>query len=229
LVLLVLNSVVAACISSPEPATYVLSHAVDFTMETDSASGPVVQLRRVLVPDYLDTTDILERVGQYRLKSSSTGRWGERLSLGMTHALGSDLAIGLPTNRVTFGHPAEKSVRQIVVSVDRFDVWGDGHCVLTANWSILESHSGAVLTEGRGKFVTTPVRNATPGDGAVVAGMADAVSQLADSITLAFKGLPPQSNMHGAEPPRQNQACAGAAVSAGARVPSPACAHRTAA
>jgi uncharacterized lipoprotein YmbA len=169
-------------------------------METKSASRPVLQLRRVLVPDYLDTTDILERVGQYQLKSSSTGRWGERLSLGITHALGSDLAIRLPMNRVTFDHPAEKSVRQILVSVDRFDVWGDGHCVLTANWSLLESHSGAVLTEGRGNFVTTPVRSGNPSDGAVVAGMADAVSELADSITLAAKGLPPQSNMHGAEP-----------------------------
>jgi uncharacterized lipoprotein YmbA len=200
LVLLVLNSVVAACISSPAPATYVLSHAVDFTMETGSASGSVVQLRRVLVPDYLDTTEILQRVGQYQLKSSSTGRWGERLSLGITHALGSDLAIRLPMYRMTFDHSAEKSVRQILVSVDRFDVWGDGHCVLTANWSILESHSGDASTEGRGNFVTTPVRSGNPSDGAVVAGMADAVSQLADSITLSVKQLPPQSNMRSAEP-----------------------------
>jgi uncharacterized lipoprotein YmbA len=189
LVLLVLNSVVAACISSPEPATYVLSHAVDFTKETESASGPVVQLRRVLVPEYLDTTDMIERVGQYQLKSSSTGRWGERLSLGITHALGSDLASRLPKNTVTFDHPAEKSVSQILVGVDRFDVWGDGHCVLTANWSILETHSGAVLTEGRGNFVTMPMRGASPSDGAIVAGMADAVSELADSITLAAKGI----------------------------------------
>jgi uncharacterized lipoprotein YmbA len=201
LVLIVLYSVVAACISSPAPATYVLSHAVDFSMETGSAAGgPVVQLQRVLVPDYLDTTDILERVGQYELKSSSTGRWGERLSLGITHALGSDLAARLPLNRVTFSHPVEKSVRQILVNVDRFDVWGDGHCVLAANWSILESHGGAVLTEGRGNFIAAPVRTGNPSDGAAVAGMADAVSRLADSITLAVKGLPPQSNMQGLEP-----------------------------
>jgi uncharacterized protein len=201
LVLIVLNSVVAACISSPAPATYVLSHAVDFSLESGSAAGgPVVQLQRVLVPDYLDTTDILERVGQYELKSSSTGRWGERLSLGITHALASDLAARLPLNRVTLSHPAEKSVRQILVNVDRFDVWGDGHCVLTASWSILESHGGAVLTEGRGNFVTAPVRTGNPSDGAAVAGMADAVSRLADSITLAVKGLPPQSNMQGLEP-----------------------------
>ena len=193
LVLLVLNCVVAACISSPVPATYVLSHAVDFTKETESASGPVVQLRRVLVPDYLDTTDMIERVGQYQLKSSSTGRWGERLSLGITHALGSDLAIRLPMSTLTFDHPAEKSVRQILVSVDRFDVWRDGHCVLTASWSILETHNGTVLTEGRGNFVTMPMRSGSPGDGAIVAGMADAVSELADSITLAAKGVPSPS------------------------------------
>lgn len=191
LVLLVLNSVVAACISSSEPATYVLSPAVDSTTEAQATSGPAVQLRRVLVPDYLDTTDILERVGQYQLKPISGGRWGERLSLGITHALGRDLAVGLPMNTVTFDRTAAKAARQILVSVDKFDVWGDGHCVLTATWSILESHSGAVLTEGWGNFVTTPVRSSNPSDVAVVAGMADAVSRLADSITLAAKGLPP--------------------------------------
>ena len=37
-------------------------------------------------------------------------------------------------------------------------------------------------------------------DGAIVAGMADAVSQLVDSIALAVKWLPPQNNMHGAAP-----------------------------
>jgi hypothetical protein len=57
--------------------------------------------------------------------------------------------------------------------------------------AILEPHSGAVLTEGRGNFVATPVRGGNPIDGAVVAGMADAVNQLADSIASAVKGLPP--------------------------------------
>jgi uncharacterized lipoprotein YmbA len=200
LVLIALNCAVAACISSPVRATYVLSHAVDPPMETKSATGgPVVQLQRVLVPDYLDTTDILERVGRYELKSSSTGDWGERLSLGITHALGSDLAVRLPLHRVTLGHPGERSARQILVGVDRFDVWGDGHCVLTANWTILEGYSGTVLTEGRGNFVATaPARGGhAGGDGAVVASMADAVGQLADNIALAAKELPPQRDMRG--------------------------------
>jgi uncharacterized lipoprotein YmbA len=190
LVLIALNCVMAACISSPAPVIYVLSHAVDSTMETKPApGGPVVQLQRVLVPDYLDTTDILERVGQYELKSSSTGQWGERLSLGITHALGSDLADRLPLDRVAFAHPGEKSGRQILVGVDRFDVWGDGHCMLMANWTILDGHSGTVLTEGRGNFATTAVRSGRPGDGAVVAGMAAALGQLADRIASADNGI----------------------------------------
>ena len=56
LVLIALNCVMAACISSPAPVIYVLSHAVDSTMEAKPGpGGPVVQLQRVLVPDYLDT------------------------------------------------------------------------------------------------------------------------------------------------------------------------------
>ncbi|WP_394365076.1 hypothetical protein [Paraburkholderia kirstenboschensis] len=42
-------------------------------------------MKRVQLPDYLDTTAILERSGN-RLIPSSAGWWGERLSVGMTRS-----------------------------------------------------------------------------------------------------------------------------------------------
>ena len=83
-----------------------------------AAAAPVLQLRRVLVPDYLDTTDILLRVGQHELQASHTGRWGERLSVGITHALRADLADRLPKDTVLLGPSADRSARQILVTVD---------------------------------------------------------------------------------------------------------------
>jgi uncharacterized lipoprotein YmbA len=148
-----------------------------------------VQLERVLVPDYLDTTDILTRAGGHELQSSQTGQWGERLSLGITHALRADLAVRLPSRVVAGTQPTDKTVRQILVSVDRFDVWVDGHCILTANWSLIEKDErDAVLTE-HGAFTTPAASDGTPGDATVVAAMANAVSQLADSIASAVKRL----------------------------------------
>jgi len=176
------------CASLPPRKIYVLDNANDAAMGASAANAaPVLRLERVLVPDYLDTTDILTRAGGHELQSSQTGQWGERLSLGITHALRADLAVRLPTRIVAGTQPTDNAVRQILVSVDTFDVWADGHCILTANWSLLEKDErGAVLTE-HGAFTTPAASGGTPGDATVIAAMADAVSQLADSIASTVK------------------------------------------
>jgi uncharacterized protein len=178
-----LISVVAGCMSGRARQIYVLSDAVDAPPDNKAAMGRTqLQLERVLVPDYLDTTDILLRVGEHELHASSSGRWGERLSLGIMHALWADLAIRLPQDGITLARPAERSARQILVNVDAFDVWPNGHCVLAANWSILDTDRTVVLATGRGTFIVPPDRSAKPSDGAVVSAMADALRQLAESI-----------------------------------------------
>jgi len=178
------------CASLPSRKIYVLDNANDADMEASAASAaPVLRLERVLVPDYLDTTDILTRAGEHELRSSQTGQWGERLSLGITHALRADLAVRLPTRIVAGTQPTDKTVRQILVSVDTFDVWADGHCILTANWSLLEKDErDAVLTE-HGAFTALAASGGIPGDATVIAAMANAVSQLADRIASTVKRL----------------------------------------
>ena len=169
---------------------YVLSDAVDTPMDGTAAVGRTeLQLERVLVPDYLDTTDILSRAGEHELNASASGRWGERLSLGITHALWADLAARLPQDRVMLARPAAKSARQILVNVDAFDVRPNGHCVLAANWTILDTDRTVVLAAGRGTFTVPSDRSGKPSDAAVVSAMAEALGQLADSIALAAKAL----------------------------------------
>lgn len=198
-----LTSVVAGCMSGRVQQIYVLGDAADTPMDHQAAAGRTerqleLQLERVLVPDYLDTTDILSRVGEHELHASSSGRWGERLSLGIMHALWADLAIRLPQDRVTLARPAEKSARQILVNVDTFDVWPDGHCVLAANWTILDTDRTVVLAAGSGTFIVPADRSGEPGDGAVVSGMAETLRQLAESIALAAKAPPPRAGLRDA-------------------------------
>ena len=178
------------CASLPPRKIYVLDIANDAAMEASAASAaPGLRLERVVVPDYLDTTDILTRAGGHELQSSQTGRWGERLSLGITHALRADLAVRLPSRIVAGTQPADKTVRQILVSVDRFDVWADGHCILTASWSLLERDERDAVLTGHGAFTTPAAGGGTPGDATVIAAMANAVSQLADGIASTVKRL----------------------------------------
>jgi uncharacterized lipoprotein YmbA len=168
----------------------VLDNANDAVMEASAASAaPALRLERVLVPDYLDTTDILTRVGGHELQSSQTGQWGERLSLGITHALRADLAVRLPSRIVAGSQPTDKTIRHILVSVDRFDVWADGHCILTANWSLIERDERDAVLTGHGAFTTPAASGVTPGDATVIAAMANAVSQLADGIASTVKRL----------------------------------------
>jgi hypothetical protein len=194
LISVALTTAVAGCISGRARQIYVLNDAVDIPIDNKAAVGRTeLQLERVLVPDYLDTTDILSRAGEHELHASSSGRWGERLSLGIMHALWADLAIRLPQDRVTPARAVEKSARQILVNVDAFDVWPNGHCVLAANWTILDTNRTVVLAAGRETFIVPSNRSGKPSDGAVVSAMAEALRQLADSIARGVNNQVPTS------------------------------------
>jgi uncharacterized lipoprotein YmbA len=190
-----LTSLVAGCISGRARQIYVLNDAVATPpLDNKAATGRTeLQLERVLVPDYLDTTEILARVGEHELQASSSGRWAERLSLGIMHALWADLAIRLPEDRVLFARAPDKAARQILVNVEAFDVWPNGHCVLAANWTILDTDRTVVLAAGRGMFSVPAEGSGKPSDGAVVSAMAEALGQLAESIAQAAKALPPRT------------------------------------
>jgi uncharacterized protein len=181
LALAAVMSITTGCLSHREYRhVYSLDAALDAPAQAGAvAERPAIQLQRVLIPDYLDTTDIQLRVGAHEIHESATGRFGERLSLGVTHALRSDLAARLPRYTVTLAQRAEKPARQILVTVDAFEVWPTGRCELVADWTILDADRRAVLSSGT---FTTAAAGVNPGDGAIVAAMADAVRQLADRI-----------------------------------------------
>jgi len=187
-----LIALTAGCLSHREYRhTYSLDGAVDAASQAGPvAQRPVLQLQRVLIPDYLDTTDILVRVSAHEIHESRSGRFGERLSLGVTHALRADLASRLPLYTITLTQSADAPARQIRVNVDAFDVWPSGHCVLVADWSIVDAGRRTLLSADRGTF-TTAAAGANLGDGAIVTAMADAVRQLADRIASTTEALPP--------------------------------------
>jgi hypothetical protein len=193
LLLSALISMAAGCLSHRE---YRDVYSLDGALDSPTQAGavverPVMQLERVLIPDYLDTTDILTRVGEHEIHESAAGRFGERLSLGVTHALRSELASRLPLYTITLARSADGAARQILVNVDAFDVWPTGRCVLVADWTILDADRRTLLSADRGTF-TTAAAGVNLGDGAIVAAMADAVRQLADRIASTVEAPPPR-------------------------------------
>jgi uncharacterized lipoprotein YmbA len=175
--------VLSGCSAGPTPRTFVLDAPLGgAALAADPAGGPAVQVQTVLLPDYLDTEDILLREGAHGLAASPSGRWGERLSAGMTHALSAALVTRLPQLRVEPARPTDRLARQVLVDVDAFDVARDGRCELSASWTILPVDAGAAAVRRRAVFTTAAISAAPAGDAAVVAAMAATVDQLADAL-----------------------------------------------
>ncbi len=171
-----------ACASGPATRLFVLA-APAAEDDQPATAGPPVQLQTVLVPDYLDTTDILVRAGPHEVVASRTGRWSERLSQGFTHALQAGLTSRLRNGRLTLNPPADPIAGQVLVTVDALDAWPDGHCVLAAHWTILRRATDADGQDGRGSFTGPP--STTTDDAARVAAIAGVVDQLAARIAAS--------------------------------------------
>lgn len=190
----VLLPMLAACVGSAPERIYALNGTAESGARIVASHAVAeLQLARVLVPDYLDTTQIMVRAGPHELHSSRTGRWAERLSLGITHGLLIDLARELTPDAVTLSQPAESSAPLLEVEVESLDVLADGHCVLLASWTLSSADRRKVLTDGHSDLTTTAIPVKHFDDVAVVNGMAEAIARLARDIAFAVRALPTQA------------------------------------
>ncbi len=182
--ILPIASILAGCASNPDQSVYVMSPPTATTAGLQPAPRSLaLKLRPVILPDYLDTTDLVTRTGQYDIDASRTGRWGERLSKGVTRSLAADLCHRLPAYVAADGPTQTPSV-QIEVTVTAFDVT-PAASVLVASWTVSWQDDGRPPVTGHGRFGTAV---APPGgDLAVVAAMADNVAELSDSIAATAR------------------------------------------
>ena len=186
----VLALLLGGCASSPPTRIFVLGSAAADNVPVGEGRGRPVWLRPVLVPDYLDTTDILLRTGIHEVAPSRTGRWAERLSSGVTHALLQDLAARLPQAAVTLDDGGQDSA-VVSVTVDAFDILAVGRCVLSASWTVAAGRGAAAAPERA--VISASFAAASPGgsvDTAIVAAMADDLDRLADRLAAAVHARP---------------------------------------
>lgn len=177
----------ACCTSNPDQSIYVMSAPTGADAALRMAPGnPTLELRPVILPDYLDTTDLVIRTGQHGIEASRTGRWGERLSKGVTRSLAADLGQRLHRDVVTDAPSTTPSV-QIEVTISAFDVTG-ATSVLAASWSIGWQGKNWPPVTSQGNFNTSIAQPG--GDQAVVAAMAETVGKLSDGIAATTRAMP---------------------------------------
>ncbi len=188
---------VAACGSvGPPPVVYVLGAPPVRDSGAVSLLGrPVLEVKPVLMPDYLDVSEILTRRPNNVMQPSAEGRWAERLSVGTTRALAAELRRRLPDVTVTTSTPAEAPICRLFVDVESFERATDAPVTLTAQWRITDGAAQKTLA-GERVAVSAPV--AETGDAATVEAMGRAVDQLADRIAAGARGIAPACGTRGA-------------------------------
>ena len=183
------RQLVACGPSEPPRVAYVLGTPVAGTEESESLSGrPVVEVKPVLMPDYLDVSDILIRRPGNILQPSPTGRWAERLSVGTTRALADGLTRRLPEFVVTTSAQTAPQSCQVLVNVDSFERYADQPVVLVAQWRVFR---GAARQALAGERATVTASVAGSDDAALVAAMSRAVDDLAGRIAAGIHNLGP--------------------------------------
>ncbi len=176
----------AGCASSPATRFYVLAplsteRPIDAGQEIAVGVGPVE------MPDYLDRPQIVTRSGQNELNLAEFDRWGESLKDNTAQVLAENLAVLLPSKKIST-YPWKRSAQvnyQITVKITRFDHTEGGETVLDARWSILNGE-GRELLSRQTRYVESPSGDSYP---VTVAAMNRALAQFSREVANAINGF----------------------------------------
>lgn len=176
----------AGCGSAgPPPVTYVLGASPPAIASAEPLAGrPVIELKRVLVSEYLDVSDIMVRHSANVVAPSPAGRWGERLSVGVMQAIASDLSRRLPNFVVTTTTEAGSAKFQVLVDIDDFAPRADGTVVLVARWQLLDGAGRRMLA---GEQVSLTDRAGAADNAAIAAAMTREVDDLAAHVAAGVR------------------------------------------
>lgn len=178
---LLLASLALAGCAAPGLRTYVLTGPESATARpaVEALSTTIIEVRPVLLPDHLDSRDILRRVGANELVASHKGRWGDRLSVGIRLAIAADLQARLPQDSIVTTSPIQPDFRRLNLTITSFELDQAGTLALDASWSIETTRPPAILARRRARLVVTGV---AMDDRAQVAAMSGLLDRLASVI-----------------------------------------------
>ena len=171
--------------AAPRLHIYVLDNAGSAPGSTHVEALPsdVIEVRPVLLPDHLDSRDLLRRTGPDELVASPNGRWGDRLSVGIRQALAADLQALLPQAALVTASPLQPDFRRLDLTVTRFEPAADGTLTLDASWTIDAARGSGSPIRRRAHLAGSVAR----GDQAQVAAMSMLLQQLAQMMAADLR------------------------------------------
>lgn len=174
-----------------EPTSFYLLTAVqepDDGSDTQSAAGPWLGVGPVELPTYLDRPQIVLQANAGAVTMGEFDRWAEPLHDGIARVLGENLAVLVPTNRITvFPWRRVASIDyQIVVQLIALDADAEGNVSLAARWVVL-GPGGNIELLRRQTRLTQPADTKNYAD--IVMAMSRTVASLAGEIADGIKTL----------------------------------------
>jgi hypothetical protein len=177
----------AGCSSSPATHFYVLSAVPSPTSIAANGAEPAVGVGPVELPEYLDRPQIVTRSGQNELNLAEFDRWGESLKDNAAEVLAENLAILLPSKKISV-YPWKRATQinyQVAAKITRFDRAENGETVLRVRWTLLDG-SGTELLSRESRYA----ESAAGADyGATVAAMNRALAQFSREVANVINGF----------------------------------------
>lgn len=133
---------IAACGSSPKTDFYMLNadHG-SLVQAANAATGPAIGVWQVMLPDYLDRSELVTRDNAYQINMADFSWWAGNLENNMTVLIAAKLGEGLLSNRIVVSpwESYRKHDYQVKIRVERFDGVLGGEIVLRGVWSLLDA------------------------------------------------------------------------------------------
>ena len=166
---------------------YVLSPVPAIGATTVAPGSIAVGLGQVKIPAYLFNSLLAVRKGTNEIEYLPSTFWAERLDSGFQRVLAANLAILLPTDRISLSVWQRSEVMaEVYVTLEQFDVDASGRGVLVTRWRILSPGGDKVLKAGSSRLS----RQGPPPDSGVsgsVGTLSELVADFAAQLATALK------------------------------------------
>jgi len=186
-----LSMLLGGCVHTDSTNFYVLTplEASRGTPELPAVDPAlVVGIGPIRLPSYLDRPQVVTRDGRNKLHLAEFDQWAEPLNDSFSRVLAENLSILVPAKQVVV-LPSRTSIPcdyRVSVNVNRFECTQDGHCSLTAHWSISKEEGKRELVARSSSFG----ESATGGDlESAVHAMNLALEKLSRALAKAIREI----------------------------------------
>ncbi|MDR3415205.1 MAG: PqiC family protein [Nevskia sp.] len=178
----------AACAAAPPPRLMLLSNDTALPPPAADTQRPLLVVRTVALPEYLDRRAVIYRSGDAELQRFPDTIWAERLGMSVTRWMAQQLTADLPAYDVqafsAMGNTAPALTLNLELESFEPSAVTASALHLRGSWHL----SGSATAEGR---IAADVPMSVLDPDGTVAAMRVALTQAAADIAARVQGLPP--------------------------------------